>query len=64
MPCTVLAEAGAGALDLATTLQTALQSVQTNVQSMIGVAMPIGLGIMGTIVAIRIGVRFFRGLVA
>lgn len=50
--------------DLPTLLQTALNSVQTNVQGMIGVAMPIGLGIMGTILAVRIGVRFFRGLVA
>lgn len=56
--------AAAEAVNLSETLGTALTTVQTNVQGMIGVAMPIGLGIMGTILAVRIGVRFFRGLVA
>lgn len=52
------------ASSLATTLGTALQVVQTSVSEMITTAMPIGLGIMGTILAVRVGVRFFRGLVA
>lgn len=62
MPLAVLAEAGV--VDLSATFTTALGSVQTVVQNMINSALPIGLGIMGTILAIRVGVRFFRGLVA
>lgn len=60
----VLADASAGVLDLSTTLSTALDGIQSSVSGMINVAMPVGLGIMGTILAVRIGVRFFRGLVA
>lgn len=62
MPLAVLAETGV--VDLSATFTTALGAVQTVVQNMINAALPIGLGIMGTILAIRVGVRFFRGLVA
>ncbi len=62
MPFAVVATAGV--VDLTEALTTALGSVQTVVQNMIAAALPIGLGIMGTILAIRVGVRFFRGLVA
>ena len=62
MPLAVLAETGV--VDLSATFTTALGSVQTVVQNMINAALPIGLGIMGTILAVRVGVRFFRGLVA
>lgn len=62
MPLAVLAETGV--VDLSATFIAALGSVQTVVQNMINAALPIGLGIMGTILAIRVGVRFFRGLVA
>lgn len=60
----ILATAEAGVVDLSATFVTALGTVQTVVQNMINAALPIGLGIMGTILAIRVGVRFFRGLVA
>lgn len=60
----ILATAEAGVVDLSATFTTALGTVQTVVQNMINAALPIGLGIMGTILAIRVGVRFFRGLVA
>ena len=62
MPLAVLAETGV--VDLSATFTTALGSIQTVVQNMISDALPVGLGIMGTILAIRVGVRFFRGLVA
>lgn len=62
MPILVTAEAGA--VDLTAVFTAALGTVQTVVQNMISAALPIGLGIMGTILAIRVGVRFFRGLVA
>ncbi len=60
----ILATAEAGVVDLSATFTAALGTVQTVVQNMINAALPIGLGIMGTILAIRVGVRFFRGLVA
>ena len=60
----ILATVEAGAVDLTAVFTTALGTVQTVVQNMISAALPIGLGIMGTILAIRVGVRFFRGLVA
>ena len=62
MPLAVLAETGV--VDLSATFTTALGSIQTVVQNMISDALPVGLAIMGTILAIRVGVRFFRGLVA
>lgn len=36
---------------------TALTNIQTSVNGYIGQALPIGLGIMGTILAITIGVK-------
>lgn len=41
---------------------TAATTVNTNVGSMISAALPVGLGIMGTILAVRVGVRFFKSI--
>lgn len=40
--------------------QTALTTVQSDVMSYVKVALPIGLGIMGVFIAIKLGVKFFR----
>lgn len=40
----------------------AFTQVQTDVVSMIGVALPVGLAIMGAFVAIRLGVKFFKSV--
>lgn len=41
---------------------TATTAVQSDVMSMITVALPAGLAIMGTILAIRIGVKFYKSI--
>ncbi|MBD5144571.1 MAG: hypothetical protein HDT21_01410 [Ruminococcus sp.] len=40
----------------------AFQSISVDVNSMIKVALPIGLGIMGLFLAVRLGIRFFRSI--
>lgn len=47
---------------IVTAFTTAATTVSTNVSSMIAAALPVGLGIMGTILAIRVGVRFFKSI--
>ena len=47
---------------IVTAFTTAASTVSTNVSSMIAAALPVGLGIMGTILAIRVGVRFFKSI--
>lgn len=41
---------------------TALNQVQVDVFDMMRVALPIGLGIMGVFLAIRLGIGFFRSI--
>lgn len=45
---------------MTTALQTAFANVQTDVLSVVGTALPYALAIMGLVLAIRIGIRFFR----
>lgn len=39
---------------------TAIKSIQTDTNSMITVALPVALAILGTFIAIRLGVKFFK----
>ena len=43
-------------------MKTAFEAVQTNVVDMVSMALPIGLGIMGLFLAIRLGIGFFRSV--
>lgn len=47
---------------LVTAFDTALKVVQTDAISMISTALPVGLGIAGIGIAVRLGMRFFRSL--
>lgn len=47
---------------MSTAFTTALQGVQTDVSSMVTIALPVGLGIMGLFLAIRLGIGFFRSI--
>ena len=47
---------------LTETMQTAFTQVQTDVIEMVKMALPIGLGIMGLFLAIRLGIGFFRSV--
>lgn len=43
-------------------MQTAFSQVQSDVVDMVKMALPIGLGIMGLFLAIRLGIGFFRSV--
>lgn len=43
-------------------VETALTSVQTDVTSLVSTALPVGLGIMGLFLALRLGIRFFKSI--
>lgn len=45
-----------------TAFTTAVDSIKTDVTSMIGVAMPAGLGIAGVMIAVRLGINFFKSI--
>mgnify|MGYP004464564379 FL=1 len=47
---------------LVTAFDTALKVVQTDAISMMSTALPVGLGIAGIGIAVRLGMRFFRSL--
>lgn len=48
--------------ELTTVFTTALTQVQTDVVSMVKVAFPVGLAIMGLFLAIRLGIGFFKSV--
>ena len=47
---------------LTTALKSGLDAVQSSVGTYVADALPIGLAIMGTLLAIRIAVGFFRSI--
>lgn len=47
---------------LVTAFDTALKVVQTDAISVMSTALPVGLGIAGIGIAVRLGMRFFRSL--
>lgn len=47
-----------------TAMTTAFQSVQTNVTSMITASAPYALSIIGTVLAVTIGIKVFKKLTA
>lgn len=62
----MLAEAGVstGMLTdaMKTAVTTALNGVSADVFDLMGIALPIGLGIAGVFLAIRLGINFFRSI--
>ncbi len=49
---------------ISTAMSTAFGSVQTNVTSMITTCAPYALGIIGTVLAVTIGIKVFKKLTA
>jgi hypothetical protein len=45
---------------LAEVMGTALETVSSDILGMIWVVIPIALGIVGTVLAVKFGVKFFR----
>ena len=50
-------------LPMTTVFQTALDTIKTDVFSYIQVALPVGLVIAGTFIAIKLGINFFKSIV-
>lgn len=48
--------------ELKTALSTAFAGVKTDALDIIGTALPAGLGILSVIMAIKIGIKFFRSV--
>lgn len=46
--------------DMTTALQTAFAAVQTDVVSIITTALPYALAVMGVMLAVTLGIRFFK----
>lgn len=49
---------------ISTAMSTAFQGVQTNVVSLITTSVPYALGIIGTVMAVTIGIKIFKKLTA
>lgn len=45
-----------------TAVTTALNGISADVFDLMGIALPIGLGIAGVFMAIRLGIRFFHSV--
>lgn len=49
-------------VDITKALTDGLALVKTDVLSMVEVALPVGLIIMGTFIAVRLGIGFFKSI--
>ena len=60
----ILATAGTSMVTEAmkTALTTAFQNVAGDVQSIATIALPVGLGVAGLFIAIRLGIGFFKSV--
>lgn len=56
----MLAEATAGSTDLITAFSNALTSVKGDCMSMISTALPVTLAIVGAVIAVSFGIKFFK----
>lgn len=50
--------------NIKTAMTTAFSNVQTNVSAMIAASVPFALGIIGTVMAVVIGIKFFKKVTA
>lgn len=48
--------------DLKGAFSTALDTVKSDIMSYIGVALPVAIGVVGTVVAVKFGIKFFKGM--
>lgn len=47
---------------LADTFTTSLATVKADVLTYVGIALPVGLAIAGTFIAVKLGVKFFKAV--
>lgn len=61
--CSAIGASAEGeATDLQGAFSSALSTIQSDILSFIGLALPVGLAVFGSIIAIKKGVSFVRGL--
>jgi len=48
--------------DLQTAFGTAIGTIQTDVMSFVTVGLPVALGIAGTFIAVKLGIKFFKSV--
>lgn len=58
----LLSEGVAGAADASTAVVNGLTSAASSMSSMITSVVPIALGVVGTVIAVRFGIRFFKSI--
>jgi len=46
-----------------TTLTSAFTSIVGNITDVLGVVLPLALGVLGTVIAVRFAIRWFRSIV-
>lgn len=51
-----------GLSDLESVFQSGLTAIQSDVTGFVKIAFPVGLGIAGLFLAIRLGIRFFKSV--
>lgn len=59
----LLSEGVAGTADASTAVVNGLTSAASSMSSMIISVVPIALGVVGTVIAVRFGIRFFKNIV-
>ena len=47
---------------IVTTLGTAFDAIKTDVMGVIAVALPVAAGLVGTFLAVKMGIKFFKGV--
>lgn len=60
----IAANAGSGLFtaDMQQAFSTAFNAIKTDVTGVVVTALPVGLGIMGLFLAVRLGISFFRSI--
>lgn len=58
----LLSEGATGAADAFTAVVNGLTSAASSMSSMIITVVPIALGVVGTVIAVRFGIRFFKSI--
>lgn len=59
----LLSEGATGAADASTAVVNGLTSAASTMSSMISSVVPIALGVLGTVIAVKFGIRFFKSIV-
>jgi hypothetical protein len=59
----IVANSTTGMTEVTETLSTAFTTIGSNVTSILVIALPIALGVVGMVIAVRFGIKWFRSLV-